>query len=244
MFKPIFEIIVHQYRNIFDRNNEKTIMKPTINHTISLGPFCFNAMFMKKKMYKNASFPFDWLFSNLKMINDCLENDFDTFMDKSKHKKISSKASEHTEYKIHKMFNHHDITSRKDYDYFSRCIARFRNLHKTKGTKLFTAIILSSSLNDAQSNLIKSIHKNLKRYAGEDHVLLIVCINVVGKKEDKKRYSVDKWFDDLYVVNLRTHEKLNGMSFVDRKDHTLYDKMLHELFTFEIINPRNDPMYT
>lgn len=215
-------------------------MKPIIEHTISLGPFCFNAMFMKKKMYKNASFPFDWLFSNMRMVNDCLGDNFTKFMDKSQHKKKSRRISEHTGYKINTMFNHHDITSKNDYDYFSRCIERFRFLHKRNGTKLFTLIVLSSSLSTDQINTINSIFHKLKSYCGDNFVLLIVCINVT---KEGKGYSVDKWLENLYVVNLRTHRQLNGINFSDRTDLTLYDKMIHELFTFKISNPMKGSSY-
>ena len=55
-------------------------------YVCSLGTLCHSSYFLKQSNLKMASYPFDWIFSNIDMIIDCIENNFDKFLDKKYYK--------------------------------------------------------------------------------------------------------------------------------------------------------------
>ncbi len=94
-------------------------------------------MFYEKEKIKKASFPFDWIFSNPKMINDCINDNFKIFLDRKLHIKIPNKPGK-SGHKIYgdRIFNHYDITTNENFEYYVRCVKRFRQL-LTKNNILF-----------------------------------------------------------------------------------------------------------
>lgn len=108
---------------------------------ISIGTNCKTAYFLKKMGLRTCSYPWDWLFSDLWVVQDCLENDFRTFMDPLRYvpNTLSPHSDEmcgHTTYGLH-MFNHKNPRRPEDYEYYRRCVARFRELMSTDKPKIF-----------------------------------------------------------------------------------------------------------
>ena len=118
-------------------------MKEEINYICSLGTVCHPASWAKRMNLKKCSYPFDWIFSDINMVIDCINDDFKKFLDRNNH--IPSLKPKHKEKKNksgHKiyggsMFNHHNILDDEDYNYFTRCVQRFRTLINKDGNKLF-----------------------------------------------------------------------------------------------------------
>jgi hypothetical protein len=50
---------------------------------ISIGPFCRTAIILKALNKRNCSYPFDYIFSSIKMVNHCIENEFKFLLEKS-----------------------------------------------------------------------------------------------------------------------------------------------------------------
>jgi len=94
-----------------------------INYIISLGCSCNVSYFIKKLSLKRFSLPFDWVFSNCKMIIDILYDNFEDFIDT----KYIIGTSEHQKYHK-KMFNHKNMTQQKNIEYYKRCITRFQQV--------------------------------------------------------------------------------------------------------------------
>ena len=84
------------------------------------------------------SYPFDWIFSNLNMVNDCIENDFVDFLDKKQYIDIGSNSKcGHIKYHAG-LFNHKNpLKNNEDYFYYERCVNRFRQLIKSQESKFF-----------------------------------------------------------------------------------------------------------
>ncbi len=57
-----------------------------INNVCSLGTLCHTATLLKRNNLKISSYPFDWIFSNINIIIDCIEDDFNSFLDKKYYK--------------------------------------------------------------------------------------------------------------------------------------------------------------
>ena len=50
---------------------------------ISIGPCCYTTEYIKNNGIRNHSYPFDWIFSSIEMVNHCITDKFKTFLDLS-----------------------------------------------------------------------------------------------------------------------------------------------------------------
>jgi Putative papain-like cysteine peptidase (DUF1796) len=50
---------------------------------ISIGPCCFTTEYIKSSVLRTNSYPFDWIFSSIEMVNHCTIDKFKTFLDLS-----------------------------------------------------------------------------------------------------------------------------------------------------------------
>ena len=77
------------------------------------------------------------------------------FLDKSYYISISDKKCGHSYY--HKgMFNHHNpLDNENDYNYYTRCVNRFKKLLNTEESKLF--IMIYVNMDDIPENLKQDI---------------------------------------------------------------------------------------
>ena len=99
-----------------------------INYTCSLGSLCHSAQILKRNEYKLCSYPFDWIFLNYYNILDCIQDNFNIFLDKSYYINISESKCGHLKYHDC-MFNHHNPLINIDhYNYYKRCVDRFKIL--------------------------------------------------------------------------------------------------------------------
>lgn len=144
-------------------------MEPSNNITfISFGYRCSSAGILKKLKLKQESYPFDWLISKLSIITHCLNDDFSEFLKVENYLKRHTNTYEMTysntgficdeyilfnkfyqpehmmneenTYKYYLAMNHRDITQQNDYEYFVRCITRFRELIQSTDTKKYIHI--------------------------------------------------------------------------------------------------------
>ena len=65
-------------------------MKPIV---FSLGYRCSSAGILKHLGIKTESYPFDWLISRLPIIKDCIENNFQHFLNKDNYQKCETKTN-------------------------------------------------------------------------------------------------------------------------------------------------------
>ena len=170
---------------------------------IPMGYRCSSSEIIRILNLKKESYPFDWTISKLSTIKDCILNDFKEFLKIENYIKKemnnynviddvylligSGNYIINTYYdpidKITDNFNtydsklllvHHDIFKTEDYEYYKRCINRFKNLltsddkklyiyiHKIIGMKEYTQTkydIITEFINF--NEFIKTISKNI-----------------------------------------------------------------------------------
>ena len=142
------------------------MIEPSIDSACSLGFSCHSAQILKRNKYKCCSFPFDWIFSNCDSIIHCIESNFSIFLDKSYYVDISPSQCGHSKYNEF-MFNHYNpLTNVDHYDYYVRCVDRFRNLLQNQENKLFITTYLNmNSIDDSVKNeMIEFDKKTFKIY--------------------------------------------------------------------------------
>jgi hypothetical protein len=198
----------------------------TINYVCSLGPRCHTAGFLKRNNLKKASYPFDWIFCNLNMILHCLEDDFNTFLDK-KYFTILDNNSPKQQHKFYSeceneiLFNHHNPLNIKDYNYFKRCILRFKNLLLKPELKLFILNFLNySNANIEFKNNIIDFNKKFSKYT-QNYGLL--CI--IQYKSDNRAYRFN-FHENIHFLEIYTKSNSNGLEFEDKEDNEFLDKVI------------------
>ena len=136
---------------------------------IPMGYRCSSSEIIRILNLKKESYPFDWTISKLSTIKDCILNDFKEFLKIENYIKKemnnynviddvslligSGNYIINTHYdpidKITDNFNtydlklaliHHDIFKTEDYEYYKRCINRFKNLLNSDDKKLYIYI--------------------------------------------------------------------------------------------------------
>lgn len=119
---------------------------------LSAGAQCLTSTMLKANDLKRYSGPFDWIFSNLRMVSDCIEDDFSVFLDRRHLKPVPAEQrhrndscfADHDHYRrrydLATMFNHYDPVSADGYAYLERCVARFRAALRSDRPHLLLAI--------------------------------------------------------------------------------------------------------
>ena len=119
---------------------------------IPIGYTCNTAEELKKHNLRFHSYPFDWIFSSLSVIEDCIKDRFNKFLDKNFYYDINDERCKHSYYqqmiktknliKLHKectfcsyaddyewyFFNHHNLTDENTYNALKRRCKRFLNV--------------------------------------------------------------------------------------------------------------------
>lgn len=103
----------------------------------SIGSHCITSGSLQRLGLKSFSGPFDWIFSNLDMVADCVEDRFARFLEPAYHVPIpeherkapDANFCDHSYYRDHfgvqSVFNHRDITMPEHRQYYERCVQRF-----------------------------------------------------------------------------------------------------------------------
>ena len=122
--------------------------EPPVAHIVSIGSHCAASQFLKTFSLKRYSGPFDWIFSSLGMVADCLENDFVDFLNRDfyapipPHQRMGADLNfcNHTLYQerhgIISMFNHSDPLEPQAHANLVRCVQRFQRMLASSGRKV------------------------------------------------------------------------------------------------------------
>jgi len=126
------------------------MLKKKFKYVVSLGEKCHTASFLKRNNLKKESYPFDWIHSSADIIIHCLEDNFNTFLNKEYYTfpYLEYKFQYHSFYYPNNnlfMFNHHNPLNENDYNYYIRCIERFNNVLKSNENKLFIKMYVNNS---------------------------------------------------------------------------------------------------
>jgi hypothetical protein len=201
-----------------------------INHVCSLGFMCHASSLLKRNNYKKCSYPFDWIFSDCNMILDCIKTNFKIFLDKSFYVKLGIYIG-HTKYLKYVWLHHNPLEKEEDYNYYIRCVNRFKELLKKKQKKLF--IMMNVNQNDSIENIKKSIidfNKNFSKYTSNYRLLFIH--HIPNKIKNSHTFSTNNNIDFL---ELNTISISDGASFKDNNDNIYLDKILNSRYKFKIL---------
>ncbi|MDX1365654.1 MAG: DUF1796 family putative cysteine peptidase [Arenibacter latericius] len=197
---------------------------------VSIGENCNSSWYLKETGNKNASYPYDWIFSSGEILTHTIRDDFKSFLNKDLifHRK-KNKAG-HSLYHSN-LFNHRDpLNSDKDYSYYERSATRFLNLLKnTDNYILFVCTVIQEKekrLDWANGfdrdfelptnqgldsftetmELIQSINKNVK----------FIFINQIT--EGKFNLEIDTMTSDVLWINFSSEGANSGVKYRNALD--------------------------
>jgi hypothetical protein len=212
--------------------NTNLTQKQEINYICSLGTLCHSAQITKNNKLRLCSYPFDWIFSNLNNVIDCIEDDFKIFLDKSYYIDNNPNNCSHRKYGAH-MFNHHNpLTNQEHYNYYVRGVNRFRNLLEKPEQKIF--MILFDNRQHIDENLKQNIlefNNKLKNYT--INYTLLIIFNLVNKPNNYHNFTK---IDNIDFLELHTISESNGVYFNNNIDNQYINNVLLNNYNFNIKN--------
>ncbi len=198
-------------------------------HIASIGSHCLTSYTLKQSGLKDFSGPFDWIFSNVRMVIHCLSDDFSTFLNRRWHESVPAELrvaeganlSEHVYYRdkfgVKFVFNHFDITEESHYQYYVRCVERFRAAINGRDPCLLLCITQEVSVGDFEALCALFTQKDcvsvLCVRATPD------CPHVFGMT-----LSAERGRHKLY--DLRMKGDLGPLAFTDPADSLLFASLL------------------
>ena len=171
-----------------------------------------------------ASYPFDWVFSTRDIADHCIKDDFAIFLDKSYYTDNGSQWHDnqcgHTKYHLN-MFNHHDLRKEKDYNYYVRCVDRFRTLLQKEEHKLFIFLFPNGEYNSHKESFKDTIieFNNTMKTKTRNYTLLCI-INMPNKEFNLSKFSK---VDNIDFLELHTLSKSDGIKFKEESDNVDMD---------------------
>jgi hypothetical protein len=204
----------------------------TIHHVCSLGQLCLSSKLCKDTGLKQESYPFDWIFSNPKMIVKILEDNFSKFLNKELYMSKTSELCGHTLYGSN-VFNHHNPKDNiEHYNYFTRCVERFRKLLVIERNKLFVLYIGNLNYNLEHIERTKKEIIEFNDYISSktrNHYLFIIYH--IQNQDYYKKNTVD--INNIKFLSLYTKCCANGVILPEPENKMLH-KLLLESYSFEI----------
>ena len=205
--------------------------KNSMIELISLGPNCHTAGVLQKLNYKKCSYPFDWMLSNLSIVTYSIQNEFIDFIDRTNYiqtvdNKITLKNTNITY--LGNMFVHKNpIMNKEDFEYYLRCVSRFKNLKSTNSCKLFVYTSYNNEcLNENFKNDITLLNNVLKIFTDNKfYILILNYLNVDNNEQNTYNYIIT---NEYIVLNINL---IYDPKICQTTDKQVYSKAILHFFT-------------
>ena len=246
IFKKIFKRLVNNSSAKQTTFNSEIILKATeISNTIhhwlanvkytkvSMGENCNSAWYLKETGNKEASYPFDWIFSSGEIITHSIKDEFKSFLNKDLIYQINKNKAGHSLYHSN-FFNHRNpLKSNKDYEYYKRTTERFLNLLSNKKNNiLFVCTVIQE--NDKRPGWANGFDKDFKLPNNQslksftETIELIKSINENVKfifinqfTEGKLNIEIETINSDCIWINFCSEGANTGVKYLNNFDDTV-----------------------
>jgi len=214
----------------------------------SLGTLCHTARIMERIYVKNESYPFDWVFSDENIVLHAISDDFKTFLDKSLYSCCADGFSDRCcghQYYHENFFFHKNPRQKDDYEYYERCVARFKKLLSSDERKLFIMMFSpeitmhpkylykmldkqednASIINNIKSRCIK-FNNGFSKYTDNYKLLIIINLKTpLDKDGGGRRLNIER-NDTIDFLTIYTENPSSGVQFADNwnADNLLLDR--------------------
>jgi hypothetical protein len=202
-----------------------------IKHVCSLGTLCQSSQILKTNNLKKSSYPFDWIFSNWDMIIHCIEDDFKIFLDKSYYVMSGNHCG--NSYYYPNMWPHHDpLNNENDYNYYVRCVNRFKLLLQNQEHKLFIMIFVNKEYGSHCDNFKqKIIEFNNKFSKYTNNYTLLVIIHFPDKENTSHVFT---HHDNIDFLDLHTLSDRGSIVFSNNIDNIYLNNIINTTYNFNV----------
>lgn len=232
--------------NPSSNKNKSPYTNLEINYTMSLGSFCHASMALKRNNLKLFSGPFDWIFCNSGMVMDCIKDDFKQFLflDNLKETPIEQRSSVNVnlctnkfyenQFNVKGIFNHRNPLIEKDYNYYLRCISRFKQVLHTKKGKLF---FITERVKSPEKNFqdILELSTYLDSITSNYYLLVARFHEFAQVDTSPTSILIKKKTDNILIADMYPISPSLGSIFKHDIDNALLDLLLRS-FEYNLIN--------
>ncbi len=215
--------------------NDIQIFSKVYNYVISLGEFCHTSTLMKEIKIKKFSGPFDWILISNNNILDCLADNFTNFSDKKYYIDNTTAINKnntagHSLYR-NNMFYHHDPRKNDDYQYFIRCVNRFKEVIKTPHKKLFIQMIHYNidAVDNFNYHTLNRYYENYKTYITNFNILFIVNKSTGYQNSQVIFDHQDNDNTGFSVIRINTKSRTTGTVFPDDSDNKIFSDLFKKI---------------
>ncbi len=201
---------------------------------VSLGQNCSSAWYLKSVGVKQASLPFDWIFSSPGIVAHCIDNDFEAFLDKKQMTSTSQHAAGHALYHTGLFAHRNPLSDEATYSYYERCVDRFRKLFQSATPLVFVSTLLPEHgkrplwtngfvkdyaipANQNPEAEYAALQELIGHRPGPSRLILVCQTTETGQPH----VSVTHQSEDLAVIRFDSKGANDGLRYLDPSDDTL-----------------------
>jgi hypothetical protein len=129
------------------------------------------------------------------------------------------------------MFNHHNpLINENDYNYYVRCVNRFRQLLLSEEQKLFVMIFPNlTTIEENHRNEIIDFNTLFSGYTKNYRLLVIYHI-----KDKESNYHSFTHHDNIDFLELHTISRSNGVGFCTHQDNMYLDNIINTTYQYNL----------
>jgi hypothetical protein len=123
-------------------------------------------------------------------------------------------------------FHHNPLGNPQHYEYFVRCVDRFKNLLTNHEHKLFVMLFINIEKKD--DNFKKNIIEFNNKFSNHtSNYTLLVILHVPNKKDNYHEFTYD---DNIHFLELHTLSNSNGLKFDNDKDNDYLNNVIKQRY--------------
>jgi hypothetical protein len=131
------------------------------------------------------------------------------------------------------MFNHRNpLINIDNYNYYIRCVDRFKKLLKKQEHKLFIMIFVNmNNIDENIKNNIIDFNNKFSKYTS--NYTLLVIFHIQNKEQNHHIFTYN---DNIHFLELYTLSVSNGVEFYNNDDNIYLDNIIKSKYNFNIKN--------
>lgn len=209
-----------------------------VQSIVSIGTQCLTSNLLKRAGLKAFSGPFDWIFSSIDMVGDCIETNFADLLNVDFLKPIrieqrpdpTTGFANHTLYRdrygLHAIFNHYDPRDPTRYAYLRRCVRRMRTVLASGDPQLLLAIVGPSQFDPVA---VTRLFQILDGAAAAVEAWIIV----VEPPSSEQSLVLAEHCGRHRIYRFRPYGQIEGILFGDERDNEFFTGQLRAMVTLE-----------
>jgi len=127
-------------------------------------------------------------------------------------------------------WHHNPLINKDDYNYYVRCIDRFKKLLQCEEPKLFTLVFMNKdNIEEDLKNKVIDFNTKFSKYTKNYKLLVIFHI-----KSKQSNHHIFTHNDNIDFLELHTLSTSDGVNFTNNTDNDYLNTIINETYTFDI----------